>query len=180
MVVVRRRRRVALLVTVLVTLLVVGVAVGVWQGTRSGVPGGSGDSGGSASAVAADGTVVAVVDGDTLDVAGVGRVRLIGIDTPERGECGYAKATDALSAQALGRQVTLLAGAQDDTDRYGRLLRYVIVDGVDVGLAQVEQGLAVARYDSRDGYGAHDRQSDYVAADAAAPAVDACAAGERG
>jgi endonuclease YncB( thermonuclease family) len=168
---------VTLLVTVLVALSAVGVALGVWQGTRSEAPGGSG---GSASAAASDGTVVAVVDGDTLDVAGVGRVRLIGIDTPERGECGYAVATQALSAQALGRQVTLLAGAQDDTDRYGRLLRYVIVDGVDVGLAQLEQGLAVARYDSRDGYGAHDRQSEYVAADAAAPALAGCADGPPG
>lgn len=177
---VRRRRRVALVVTVLVALLAVGVALGVWQSTRSGAPVGSVGSGGSASTVASDGTVVAVVDGDTVDVAGVGRVRLIGIDTPERGECGYAVATEALSAQALGRQVTLLAGAQDDTDRYGRLLRYVIVNGVDVGLAQVEQGLAVARYDSRDGYGAHDRQSEYVAADAAAPALAGCADGPPG
>lgn len=174
---VRRRRRVALVVTVLVAVLAVGVALGVRQGTPSGAAGGSG---GSASAAASDGTVVAVVDGDTLDVTGVGRVRLIGIDTPERGECGFEVATQALSEQVLGRQVTLLAGAQDDADRYGRLLRYVIVGGVDVGLAQLEQGLAVARYDSRDGYGAHDRQSEYVAADAAAPALAGCADGPAG
>jgi len=30
-----------------------------------------------------------VVDGDTIDVEGVGRIRLVGVNTPERGESGY-------------------------------------------------------------------------------------------
>jgi micrococcal nuclease len=117
-------------------------------------------------------TVHHVVDGDTVDVRRADgteeRVRVIGIDTPERGECGFEPATSAMAELVLGRRVELVAGARHDRDRFGRLLRYVDVDGVDAGLALIEDGLAVARYDSRDGYGRHDREAAYVAADATA------------
>ena len=49
----------------------------------------------------------------------------------------------------LGR-VTLVPGARDDHDRYGRLLRYLDVNGVDLGLQQIRTGHAIARYDSRE------------------------------
>lgn len=117
-------------------------------------------------------TVVNVVDGDTLDVQRGNefeRVRVIGIDTPERGDCGFGDASSALSQIVLGSDVELTPGAVDDRDRYGRLLRYVDVGGRDAGLALVEAGLAIARYDSRDGYGAHPREAAYVSADAATP-----------
>lgn len=116
-------------------------------------------------------TVVNVIDGDTIDVrSGQGtqeRVRIIGIDTPERGECGYGEASEALANVVMGGQVELAPGARDDRDRYGRMLRYVDVGDLDVGLELLELGLAVARYDSRDGYGRHPREDEYVAADAA-------------
>jgi endonuclease YncB( thermonuclease family) len=119
-------------------------------------------------------TVSAVIDGDTVDLSDGERVRLIGIDTPEQGQPGYAAAAAAMSAMVLGHQVVLSPGAQQDRDRYGRLLRYVDVDGQDVGLAMIAQGWAVARYDSRDGYGHHPREEAYVAADqASAPAFAA-------
>jgi len=109
--------------------------------------------------------VAAVVDGDTLDLANGEQVRLIGIDAPERGACGYAEATQALEALVLDKAVGLASGAVDDRDRYGRLLRYVDVDGVDAGFALVQAGLAISRYDSRDGYGPHPREARYIAAD---------------
>lgn len=115
------------------------------------------------------GTVDHVVDGDTVDVAGVGRIRVIGIDTPERGACGFESATQAMTVLVLGREVSLVPGARDDADRYGRLLRYVDVAGDDAGLSLIEDGWAIARYDSRDGYGRHPREEQYVAADAASP-----------
>lgn len=115
--------------------------------------------------------VTNVVDGDTLDVTSttgvIERIRLVGVDTPERGECGFTQATDALRQLTLGRQVRLVPGARDDRDRYDRLLRYVDVAGTDdAGLELIRRGLAIARYDSRDGYGAHPREAAYVAADA--------------
>ena len=117
------------------------------------------------------GVVTKVVDGDTIWVDGAGKVRVIGIDTPERGQCGFGPATSNLKGLVLGREVTLSGDGRDDRDRYGRLLRYVDVNGVDAGLAQVEAGLARARYDSRDGYGAHPRESAYIAADQRSPAI---------
>lgn len=124
---------------------------------------------------AATWTVIHVVDGDTIDVRGPGgteeRVRIVGIDTPERGECGFDRATRAMAALVDGKQVELVAGARDDRDHYDRILRYVDVGGTDAGLTLIERGLAIARYDSRDGYGRHDREGAYVAADQAAEHV---------
>ncbi len=94
------------------------------------------------------GTVTRVVDGDTVDVRLTSgkreRVRLIGIDTPERGECAAAKATAAARRLALGRTVVLRGDATQDTrDRYGRLLAYVWIGGrKDLGLEQLRHGLA--------------------------------------
>jgi len=120
---------------------------------------------------AATWTVIKIIDGDTVDVRSAAgteeRVRVIGIDTPERGECGFTEASTALSRITLNQQVTLVAGARDDRDRYDRILRYLDVGSTDAGLKQIEAGLAIARYDSRDGYGRHDREEVYVAADAA-------------
>jgi endonuclease YncB( thermonuclease family) len=126
-----------------------------------------------ASAAAPTYTVSRTVDGDTLDVRAGGRtirVRLIGIDAPETGSCEARKATNVLSRLApRGARVTLTAGARDDRDRYGRLLRYVEAGGVDVGKRLVGRGYAVARYDSRDGYGRHTRQKSYIRADRRSP-----------
>jgi endonuclease YncB( thermonuclease family) len=108
--------------------------------------------------------VTRVVDGDTLELGNGETVRLVGIDTPEVGECGYDRASVALGRLVTGRQVRL-SESDEDRDRYGRLLRYVDVGGVDAGLRQIRSGLAIARYDSRDGYGFHPREPRYIAAD---------------
>lgn len=123
---------------------------------------------------AGGGVVVDVIDGDTIEVDGVGRVRLVGVDTPEMGDCGYDAARDQLAALVLGESVELVPGGVDDRDRYDRLLRYVDVDGVDAGLLLIEEGLAVSRYDSRDGYGEHRRERAYVEADADAAGGRLC------
>ncbi len=119
-------------------------------------------------------TVVDVVDGDTLETSDGSTVRLIGIDTPERGQCGYAEAGATLRFLTLGKAVSLVPGARDDTDRYGRLLRYVEVGGADANYLMIASGRAIARYDGRDGYGRHPRQDLYVAADAASPSANNC------
>jgi endonuclease YncB( thermonuclease family) len=108
--------------------------------------------------------VTRVVDGDTLELGNGETVRLVGIDTPEIGECGYDRASAALGRLVTGRQVRLTM-SDEARDRYGRQLRYVDVGGVDAGLRQIRSGLAIARYDSRDGYGFHPREPRYVAAD---------------
>ena len=113
--------------------------------------------------------VVRVVDGDTVTLGNGDTVRLGGIDAPEVGECGYKRARNKLSDLVLGKKVSL--GATDeDHDQYGRLLRYVDVDGTDSGLRLIKDGLSIAKYDSRDGYGFHPREPAYIKADQASKA----------
>jgi micrococcal nuclease len=94
------------------------------------------------------GTVSYVVDGDTLQVAldnGRGeRVRLIGVDTPERGRCFAATATRTARALADDRRVLLKGDATQATrDRYGRLLAYVWINGArDLGFQLLARGVA--------------------------------------
>ena len=108
-----------------------------------------------------------VVDGDTVVLADGSRVRLIGIDTPEVGECGSVAAERALRRLVEGRRVRLVDPASvQDRDRYSRQLRYVEFRDTDASMAQLEAGLADARYDGRDGYDPHPRQRRYRAADA--------------
>jgi endonuclease YncB( thermonuclease family) len=115
--------------------------------------------------------VTQVIDGDTIVIDTGDHIRFIGVDTPERGHCGYAEATANMRNMVYGKAVILTAGARDDIDKYGRLLRYVdLPDGTDTGLAQITGGFAVARYDTRDGYGHHPREEEYVAADTGAAA----------
>lgn len=114
-------------------------------------------------------TVTKFVDGDTIKVSTGETVRFIGIDTPERGRCGYKEATAALKKLVGGKPVVLAGGARDDHDKYNRILRYVSVDGKDVGLQMIQGGWAIARYDSRDGYGRHPLQTEYIRADAQTP-----------
>lgn len=126
----------------------------------------------SAATTSSQARVTQVIDGDTLVVASGAHLRLIGIDTPERDQCGYQPAADALRAMVEGRKVTLVNPASvQDEDQYGRLLRYVDLAGRDAGHDLLKRGLAVARYDSRDGYDHHPRQSKYRAADRAVASV---------
>lgn len=110
--------------------------------------------------------VTRVIDGDTIELGNGAGVRIVGIDTPEVGQCGYDAATRHLSRLVLDERVRLTM-SDESVDHYGRWLRYVDVGPVDAGLHQIEQGFAIARYDSRDGYGFHVREPAYIAADRA-------------
>ena len=119
-------------------------------------------------------TAARVIDGDTIVTSAGDTIRLAGIDTPERGQCGYSEATANLRRTLADNTLTLTTAGLTDRDKYGRLIRYVDVGEQDAGMGQIMGGFARARYDSRDGYGRHPRQDDYVAADAATPSI--CAA----
>ena len=89
-----------------------------------------------------------VVDGDTLDVAGIGRVRLLGIDAPELGRgfetpAPFAReARDRLASLATGRYVRLESDG-DTRDAYRRILAYAIrADGVVLNTEMIRAGLA--------------------------------------
>lgn len=86
--------------------------------------------------------VVEVIDGDTVVLDSGETVRLIGINTPERGQPLYEEARDALVALVLNQPVRL----EDDVDtydQYGRRLAYLFLpDGTFVNLEMVRQGFA--------------------------------------
>ena len=112
--------------------------------------------------------VTRVIDGDTVELGNGEAVRIVGIDTPEVGDCGYDQATAKMVRLVQGKQVTLVR-SDENADYYGRLLRYVDRGDLDAGLRQIKSGWAIARYDSRDGYGFHARENRYIAADKASP-----------
>ena len=122
-------------------------------------------SSGSAEQQASQVDVIRVIDGDTIVISGDERVRLIGIDTPENGQCGFDEAKQAIEKLLASGSATFYSGTTSDKDKYDRLLRYIEVEGIDVGLNLISNGFAIARYDSRDGYGPHDRENEYVDAD---------------
>jgi len=92
-------------------------------------------------------TVSYIVDGDTIDVIINGveyRVRYIGIDTPERDMPYFDQATQANRDLVEGQQVLLVKDVSE-TDRYGRLLRYIYLqDGTFVNAELVASGYAQA------------------------------------
>lgn len=88
-------------------------------------------------------TVSRIIDGDTFVLNTGEKLRLIGIDTPESYEDYYQEATDRLEELVLGKEVTLEKDISE-TDKYGRLLRYVYVDGKFVNKIMVEEGWAEA------------------------------------
>jgi len=94
------------------------------------------------------GTVTHIVDGDTLDVRLMSgkteRIRLIGIDTPERGDCYFSQATVRARQLAMSKRVVLRGDPTQDTrDRYGRLLAYVwLPGGKDLGYQLIAGGFA--------------------------------------
>ncbi|MFB0559114.1 MAG: thermonuclease family protein [Dehalococcoidales bacterium] len=91
--------------------------------------------------------VIQVVDGDTITIEGGYRVRYIGIDTPEiysQTEPFGREAWQANHRLVEGKKVRLERDVSE-TDRYGRLLRYVYVGDVFVNAELVKQGLAWAK-----------------------------------
>ena len=91
-------------------------------------------------------TVARITDGDTLVLQDGRRVRLVQIDAPEvgGGEC-FSRAAKRRLATLVppGSNVRLERDpALDDVDRYGRLLRYVTRNGINVNLRLVANGSA--------------------------------------
>lgn len=98
-----------------------------------------------ASAAWADfsGKVVAVIDGDILEVMkdrGAVRVRLYGIDCPEKKQAFGQRAKQAASILAFGKVVTV---REHGRDRYGRTIGEIILpDGRNLNRELVRLGLA--------------------------------------
>lgn len=86
-------------------------------------------------------TVTRVLDGDTADLTGGDRLRLLGIDTPEAGERFHDEAKAMLAKLSVDQPCRIEHGG-DRRDKYGRLLGYLYVDTVFVNRKMVAAGLA--------------------------------------
>jgi len=84
-----------------------------------------------------------VIDGDTIILSNGERVRLIGVNTPEYGRYYFDEARELMEILTLGKEV-MLERDITDRDKYGRLLRYVYVNGLFVNLEMIERGFANA------------------------------------
>ncbi len=101
-------------------------------------------------ASATDILVTRVIDGDTIEVSIAGTIytiRYIGIDTPELDDKRptfrvIAQEATRYNQQLIEGVIVRLEKDISETDRYGRLLRYVYVDDIFVNAELVRQGLA--------------------------------------
>lgn len=93
--------------------------------------------------------VLRVIDGDTIEIEGGEKIRYIGINAPESKhpnkevEC-YAKEAEEKNRDLVEGKKVELEKDISETDRYGRLLRYVYLDGVMINELLVMEGYAQA------------------------------------
>jgi micrococcal nuclease len=88
--------------------------------------------------------IVRIIDGDTVELTGGDRLRLLAIDTPEEGEPFHDEALACLASFTRNRGIKVAYDRQR-RDRYGRMLGFVYVDDtllvnrvlIDSGLAYV-------------------------------------------
>jgi endonuclease YncB( thermonuclease family) len=104
----------------------------------------------------AEGAVVAyVIDGDTIQLVDGRRVRLVQIDTPEKGDECYGEEASSLTRRLLpaGTRVRIEQDpALDQADSFGRKLAYVWKGDEDINVTLVREGAAgVWFYDGRRG-----------------------------
>lgn len=89
------------------------------------------------------GKVIGISDGDTITLLDGSKtqhkIRLAGIDAPEKSQAFGERSKQHLSDLVFGKTVTV---DWNKTDKYGRTIGKVIVDGQDANLSQVQAGLA--------------------------------------
>jgi len=132
-----------------------------------GLGGGSG-CGSESSCGPGGGVVARVVDGDTVVLQSGERVRYLLVDTPEstggKKDCFGAESREFNRSLVEGR-VVRLTYAEACTDRYGRLLAYVSVEGREVNTVLAQEGYACVLYVAPAG---GSRRSEFQALESAA------------
>ncbi len=93
--------------------------------------------------------VTRIVDGDTIEIEGGIKLRYIGINAPEsvdprRAVQCFGKEASKRNAELVNGKLVKLEKDVSETDRYGRLLRYVYVDNIMINEQLVKDGYAVA------------------------------------
>ena len=92
------------------------------------------------------GVCTQVVDGDTIYLSNGEKIRFVGVNTPERGVEGYIASKNFVQKLCLGKKVGIDVDDSKHSDRYGRTLGVVIVDGKNVNEMLLKEGLAEIMY----------------------------------
>jgi len=96
-----------------------------------------------------------IIDGDTIE-SDIGNIRLLGINTPERGEKYYNEARDFLKKKIENKTVELEFTGETH-DKYRRVLAYVFLENKNINIELVENGFANYYF-----YGGKDRYSNLL------------------
>lgn len=83
-----------------------------------------------------------VVDGDTIYLANGKKVRLVGVNTPEKGVTGYQASKNFVKKLCLNKEVGINIDDRKYRDKYGRTLAVVIVDGKNLNEMLLKEHLA--------------------------------------
>jgi micrococcal nuclease len=137
-----RQRRSSLrpIVLTLVLLALAGWELSDWFDFRAFLPEPSTPSG-------VRGTAFHIIDGDTVSLNGE-RIRIVNIDTPESGQRAGCASERRLAQQATWKARTHFRNAshvqvrRTGTDRYGRTLARIRLDGRDFGRTMIREGVA--------------------------------------
>ena len=84
--------------------------------------------------------IAKVIDGDTVELAGGDKLRLLSVDTPEKGELFYEEARAFLTSIALQKKARI-EYVNYRRDKYGRLLGYLYIDTLFVNKMILDSGL---------------------------------------
>ncbi|MFH1978446.1 MAG: thermonuclease family protein [Candidatus Aenigmatarchaeota archaeon] len=103
-----------------------------------------------------------VIDGDTVELENGDKVRLLGIDTPEKGQLFYGEATRWLEERVLNKEVWLEPG-KENKDKYDRFLRYIFVGSTFINLELVKTGYATSYIFEEDQYSEVIREAEQEA-----------------
>jgi micrococcal nuclease len=95
-----------------------------------------------------------IIDGDTIEIENKTSVRLLGINSPEKGEFYYEEAKEFLEDLILNKQVEL-EYVGERKDKYGRTLAYIYFNEENINLKLVEEGFANYYF-----YSGKDKHSD--------------------
>lgn len=92
------------------------------------------------------GKCVEVIDGNTIQVYGVGRVQLAQVQTPNQGEVGFSEAKKLTEKECLGKTVYLDIDNKTPKDKYERTLAIVYTDSIDINRELINKNLAEISY----------------------------------
>ena len=92
------------------------------------------------------GVCTQVVDGDTIYLDNGKKIRFVGVNTPERGVEGYIASKNFVQKLCLNKKVGIDVDDAKHTDKYGRTLGVVIVNGKNVNEMLLKEGLAEVMY----------------------------------